>query len=85
MVFQSLSAALRHRYERRSRRLEVAREIRESLVSLAGLLGRPVRHAGGEVIGKVVDVIVRWDSPLPYPSHPGGGDRLGLGAFLRSR
>lgn len=71
MVFQSPSAALRHRFERRSRRLEMAREIRESLVSLAGLLGRPVRHGGGEVIGKVVDLIVRWDTDEPYPPLSG--------------
>jgi CBS domain-containing protein len=71
MVFQSPSAALRHRFERRSRRLEMAREIRESLVSLAGLLGRPVRHAGGEVIGKVVDLVVRWDTDEPYPPLSG--------------
>ncbi len=71
MVFQSPSAALRHRFERRSRRLEMAREIRESLVSLAGLLGRPVRHGGDEVVGKVVDVIVRWDTDEPYPPLSG--------------
>jgi CBS-domain-containing membrane protein len=71
MVFQSPSAALRHRFERRSRRLELAREIRESLVSLAGLLGRPVRHGGGEVIGKVVDLVVRWDTDEPYPPLSG--------------
>jgi CBS domain-containing protein len=71
MVFQSPSAALRHRYERRSRRLELAREIRESLVSLAGLLGRPARYSGGEAIGKVVDLIVRWDTDEPYPPLSG--------------
>ena len=64
MAFPSPSTVLRHRFERRSRRLELAREIRESLVSLAGLLGRPVRHHGDEVIGRVTDVVVRWhESP----------------------
>jgi CBS domain-containing protein len=71
MAFPSPSTALRHRFERRSRRLEVAREIRESLVSLAGLLGRPVRHRGGEVIGRVVDVVVHWDTDDPYPPLSG--------------
>ncbi|MDQ2810609.1 MAG: CBS domain-containing protein [Actinomycetota bacterium] len=71
MVFQSPSAALRHRFERRSRRLEVAREIRESLVSLAGLLGRPVKEGGGEVVGKVTDLIVRRDTDQPYPPLSG--------------
>jgi CBS domain-containing protein len=71
MVFPSPSTALRHRFERRSRRLELAREIRESLVSLAGLLGRPVRHRGGEVVGRVTDVVVRWDTDEPYPPLSG--------------
>jgi Mn2+/Fe2+ NRAMP family transporter len=35
--FPSPSTASRHRFERRSRRLELAREIRESLVSLANI------------------------------------------------
>jgi CBS domain-containing protein len=71
MVFPTPSTALRHRFERRSRRLELAREIRESLVSLAGLLGRPVRHHGDEVIGRVTDVVVRWDTDEPYPPLSG--------------
>ena len=69
--FPSPSTALRHRFERRSRRLELAREIRESLVSLAGLLGRPVRSGKGGVIGKVSDVVVRWDTDRPYPPLTG--------------
>jgi CBS domain-containing protein len=71
MAFPSPSTALRHRFDRRSRRLEVAREIRESLVSLAGLLGRPVHHRGGEVVGRVIDVVVRWDTDEPYPPLSG--------------
>jgi CBS domain-containing protein len=71
MAFPSPSTVLRHRFERRSRRLELAREIRESLVSLAGLLGRPVRHHGDELIGRVTDVVVRWDTDEPYPPLSG--------------
>jgi CBS domain-containing protein len=71
MAFPSPSTVLRHRFERRSRRLELAREIRESLVSLAGLLGRPVRHHGDEVIGRITDVVVRWDTDEPYPPLSG--------------
>jgi CBS domain-containing protein len=77
VAFPSPSTALRHRFERRTRRLEVAREIRESLVSLAGLAGRPVRHRGGEVIGKVSDVVVRWDTDEPYPPLSGVVVRVG--------
>lgn len=77
MVIPSPSAALRHRFERRSRRLEVAREVRESLVSLAGLIGRPVRHRGGEQVGRVVDVVVHWDTGEPYPPLAGVVTKVG--------
>jgi len=77
VAFPSPSAALRHRFERRTRRLEVAREVRESLVSLAGLQGRPVRLRGGEVIGKVVDVVVHWDTDEPYPPLSGVVAKVG--------
>ena len=71
MVIPSPGTALRHRFERRSRRLEVAREVRESLVSLAGLIVRPVRHRAGEPVGRVVDVVVHWDTGEPYPPLAG--------------
>jgi hypothetical protein len=32
-----------------------------ALVSVAGLAGRPVRNPAGAEIGRVVDVVVRWD------------------------
>ncbi|HET9257101.1 MAG TPA: CBS domain-containing protein [Pseudonocardiaceae bacterium] len=77
MVFGSPATALRHRFERRSRRLEVARGIRESLVSLAGLIGRPVRHRGGESVGRVADVVAHWDTGESYPSLAGIITRVG--------
>lgn len=78
-------AALRHRFDRRSRRLELARGVRESLVSLAGLIGRPVRHPGGELVGRVSDVVARWDSTEAYPPVTGLVVRVGLRrAFVAS-
>jgi CBS domain-containing protein len=77
MVFPSPSTALRHRFERRSRRLEVAREVRDSLVSLAGLIGRPVRHRGGAPVGRVVDVVVNWDTDQNYPPLAGIVTKVG--------
>ena len=77
MAFSSPSAAVRHRFERRSRQLEVAREVRESLVSLAGLVGRPVRYRSGEVVGKLADVVIRWDSGEGYPPLAGVIARVG--------
>lgn len=35
------------------------KSIRESLVSLAGLIGKPVKYQGGKEIGRLVDVVVR--------------------------
>jgi hypothetical protein len=77
MVFPSPTTALRHRFERHSRRLEAAREVRESLVSLAGLIGRPVRHRGGEQIGRVADVVAQWNTGAPYPPMAGVVTRVG--------
>lgn len=77
MAMSSPTTALRHRFERRSRRLEVAREVRESLVSLAGLIGRPVRHRDGAPVGKVSDVVVHWDTDQPYPPLAGIVTKVG--------
>jgi CBS domain-containing protein/sporulation protein YlmC with PRC-barrel domain len=57
----------RQRFERRSRHLDAARGLRQSLVSLAGLIGRPIRHTGGDQMGRVADVLVRWDTGEAYP------------------
>jgi CBS domain-containing protein len=35
------------------------KSIRESLVSVAGLIGKPVKYQGGKEIGRLVDVVVR--------------------------
>ncbi len=77
MAFSSPATALRHRFERRSRRLEVAREVRDSLVSLAGLTGRPVCPPAGEPVGRVADVVARWDTGEPYPPLSGLVVRVG--------
>jgi CBS domain-containing protein len=68
---------LRYTIERRSRRLDIAREVRESLVSVAGLIGRPVLHRGGEPVGKVVDVVAHWDTNETYPPLAGLVVRVG--------
>jgi CBS domain-containing protein len=77
MVIPSPSAALRHRFERRSRRLETAREVRESLVSLAGLIGRPVRDGDGDPLGRVADVVAHWNTAEAYPPMSGVIVRVG--------
>lgn len=42
-----------------------------SLISVAGLIGRPVYHAGGEEVGLVSDLVVRMDTKQTYPPLAG--------------
>lgn len=52
--------------QQRERRITAARAVREALLSLAGLLGRPVVNQAGEEIGGLVDLVARWaDDPYP--------------------
>jgi CBS domain-containing protein len=69
-----LRAARRQRHQR----LLEARAVRDSLISLAGLLrGRVYNQAGAE-IGSIVDVVARWDGEEPYP--PVTGFVVGVGS-----
>src|ERR1700722_16398552 len=64
-------SALRARYENRVERLTTLRHVRSELVSLAGLIGKPVLNQAGQQIGHVADVVARWDSHQPYPPVTG--------------
>jgi CBS domain-containing protein len=64
-------SALRSRYEQRSERLMTLRHVQRALVSLAGLINRPVLNQAGGEIGRVVDVVARWDGNQPYPPVTG--------------
>ena len=57
----SAPSRLRERRHQRSRRLLASRAVAETLVSVAGLNGRPVRNPSGAEIGTVRDVVARWD------------------------
>jgi CBS domain-containing protein/sporulation protein YlmC with PRC-barrel domain len=70
-------SALRARYEQRTERLTTLRHVRAELVSLAGLIGKPVLNQAGEEIGKVADVVARWDSKQRYPPVTGLIVRVG--------
>ena len=70
-------SALRARYEQRAERLTTLRHVRAELVSLAGLIGKPVINQAGERIGKVADVVARWDSEQRYPPVTGLIVRVG--------
>jgi CBS domain-containing protein len=70
-------SALRARYEQRTERLTTLRHVRAELVSLAGLIDKPVINQAGEQIGKVADVVARWDSEQRYPPVTGLIVRVG--------
>jgi CBS domain-containing protein len=55
---------------RRSERTQARRAVRGALVSLAGLLGRPVFNQTGDEIGRLIDVVCRWAGE-PYPPVTG--------------
>src|ERR1700689_4804483 len=64
-------SVLRARYEQRVERLTTLRQVRGELVSLAGLIGKPVINQAGQQIGRVADIVARWDSNQPYPPVTG--------------
>jgi CBS domain-containing protein len=68
---------LRHRRQQRTQRLLATRAVRDALVSLAGVIGRPVRHQTGEEVGRLVDVVARWGGSEPYPPVTGLVVRVG--------
>src|SRR3984957_14027093 len=70
-------SALRARYEQRVERLTALRHVRSELVSLAGLIGKPVLNQSGQQIGHMADVVARWDSNPPYPPVTGLIVRVG--------
>jgi CBS domain-containing protein len=51
--------------------------VRDTIVSLAGVVGRPVRNQGGAEIGRLVDVVCRWDDGETYPPVTGLVVRVG--------
>jgi CBS domain-containing protein len=72
----------RHRRQQRTQRLTARRAVRQALVSLAGLLGRPVYNQVGAEVGRLVDVVARWGGDA-YPPVTGLVVRVGgRGAFV---
>lgn len=61
----------------RQKRLLAVRSVRESLISLAGLVGSPVTNQAGDPVGRVSDVVARWDSEEAYPAVTGMVLRIG--------
>lgn len=69
--------ALQQRRARRTRRLLANRAVADALLSVAGLTGRPVRDTDGGVVGRIVDLVARWDGAA-YPPVTGLVLRVGL-------
>jgi CBS domain-containing protein len=44
--------------------------VADALISLAGIVGQPVRNQAGDEVGRVADVVARWDGG-PYPPATG--------------
>ncbi len=66
-----------HQRRRRTRRILASEGVFDAIVSLAGLLGRPVRNQRGEEIGRLEDVVARWADGQVYPPVSGLVIRVG--------
>ncbi|HMC52822.1 MAG TPA: hypothetical protein VKI64_08690, partial [Acidimicrobiales bacterium] len=67
----------RARRDERSRRILATRAVREAIVSLAGLIGRPVCNQAGAEMGRLVDVVARMAEGDRYPPVTGLVVRVG--------
>ncbi len=72
-----LRSRLTHRSQEWSQRATTSKAVREAIVSLAGLVGRPVRNEEGKEVGRLVDVVARWSQDSPYPPVTGLVVRVG--------
>jgi CBS domain-containing protein len=57
--------------QHRTHHLDLSCGPQQAVVSVAGLVARPVRNPGGEVVGQVSDVVARWDTGEPHPPLAG--------------
>ena len=75
-VAQSPSADSRQR-RFRTKGMLLRQSVNSALVSVAGLIGAPVRDSQARDIGRVMDVVVRWDRGV-YPQVSGLIIRIGF-------
>ncbi|HEX3794391.1 MAG TPA: CBS domain-containing protein [Acidimicrobiales bacterium] len=66
-----------HQRRRRTRRILASEGVFDSIVSLAGILGRPVTNQTGQEIGRLEDVVARWSDGQTYPPVSGLVIRVG--------
>ena len=75
---QTLNAprAIVQRRQQRTKRLLALEAVSESLLSVSGLTGASVVHSSGIEVGRLVDLVVRWEGE-PYPPLTGLVVRVG--------
>ena len=66
-----------HQRRRRARRILASEGVFDSIVSLAGILGRPVTNQTGQEIGRLDDIVARWSDGQTYPPVTGLVIRVG--------
>jgi CBS domain-containing protein/sporulation protein YlmC with PRC-barrel domain len=66
-----------HLRRRRTRRILASEGVFDSIVSLAGILGRPVTNQRGQEIGRLADIVARWSDGQTYPAVTGLVIRVG--------
>ena len=60
-----------------SERTITSRQLRQDIVSLAGLIGRPVLNQAGDEVGRVADVVAKVHGGETYPLVTGLVIRVG--------
>jgi CBS domain-containing protein/sporulation protein YlmC with PRC-barrel domain len=60
-----------------SQRLTTSRQVRQNIISLVGLAGRPVLNQSGEEVGHLVDLVARVRGGDDYPAVTGIVVRVG--------
>lgn len=76
-VRRAAASAVRRGTTSRAQRLTATRSVRQAVVSLAGLVGEPVRNQAGEQVGRLVDVVARLYGEERYPPVTGLVVRVG--------
>ena len=66
-----------HQRRRRTRRILASEGVFDSIVSLAGIIGRPITNQTGQEIGRLDDVVARWSDGQTYPPVTGLVIRVG--------
>jgi hypothetical protein len=63
-------------------RVALRRAVQDGLISVANLIGRPVVDSTGARVGRVNDVVVRWESGVTHPLVAGVLVKFGSGLAM---